>query len=295
MEKDRRNYIWLNGQFFPSNQPVLDADNRLFVYGDGVLETIHAYGTEGRHLTLHYERLIRGMKMLNLDIPAYFSADFLAKEISRLLNKNRHYRSTAIRLSVYRNPSRDFIPANNTVSILMHSTPLDHDFYPYNTKGLIVDIYTEIKKPINVLSALETSNSLLYIMAGIFRDKFGVDDCLLINEQNRLVESISSNLFLIFGDQLYTPCLTEGCKDGIVRQLLVGKAAEWGYKIYPRAQIDADMLVKADEVFITDAISGIRWIVGVRHKRYFNKVSRELSLLLNRHTFPNQFSDGLMG
>ena len=146
----------------------------------------------------------------------------------------------------------------------MHSTPLDHDFYPYNTKGLIVDIYTEIKKPINVLSALETSNSLLYIMAGIFRDKFGVDDCLLINEQNRLVESISSNLFLVFGDQLYTPGLTEGCKDGIVRQLLLVRLRN-GAIIYPRAQIDTDMLVKADEVFIT-VPSGIRWIVGVRHK-----------------------------
>ncbi len=292
---DQRNFVWYNGQFFSGNQPVLGVDNRSFAYGDGLFETIHAYGTQGKHLNLHYDRLIKSMKLLNLEVPAFFTLEFMDREITRLLNKNRHFQSTRVRLSVFRDDGGFYTPATNAISIVMQSTPLAENFYPYNQKGLIVDIFTEIKKPNNLFSSLKSSNALIYVMASIHKESIGVDDCLLINEQNRLIEATSSNLFLVIGNQIYTPCLSEGCVDGVMRRLVIQLAVDSGHKVYHQTQIDTDMLNKADELFLTNAIFGIKWIVGIRHKRYFNTASRKLSQILNHHTFSDQFSDGFSG
>jgi branched-chain amino acid aminotransferase len=295
MAMDQRNYVWFNGQFFSGNQPVLGINNRSFAYGDGLFETIHAYGTQGKHLNLHYDRLTNSMKLINLEMPSFFTMEFLGREITRLLNKNRHFQSTRIRLSVFREDGGFYTPAKNSTSIVLQSIPLAENFYPYNQKGLIVDIFTEIKKPNNILSPLKSSNALLYVMASIYKERIGVDDCLLINEQNRLIEATSSNLFLVIGNQLYTPSLSEGCVDGVMRKLIIQLAIDSGHKVYHQTQVDTDMLNKADELFLSNAVFGIKWIVGIRHKRYFSAVSRKLSQLLNHYTFPDQLSDGFSG
>jgi Branched-chain amino acid aminotransferase/4-amino-4-deoxychorismate lyase len=68
-----RNYIWLNGQFFDGGNPVINFGNRAFRYGDGVFETIHAFGTQPRHLPLHFRRLLQGMKILELVAPTWLT------------------------------------------------------------------------------------------------------------------------------------------------------------------------------------------------------------------------------
>jgi len=45
--------------------------------------------------------------------------------------------------------------------------------------------------------------------------------------------------------------------------------------------LSPQVLHRADEVFLTNAISGMKWVGAYRGKRYFNKVSKMLTEKLN--------------
>jgi branched-subunit amino acid aminotransferase/4-amino-4-deoxychorismate lyase len=47
-------------------------------------------------------------------------------------------------------------------------------------------------------------------------------------------------------------------------------------------------LLSADEVFLTNAVDGIRWVGAFREKRYYHDISRQLVKMLNRLAFENQ-------
>ncbi len=191
--------------------------------------------------------------------------------------------------------ARLYTPSTNSVSIAIQATPLDQNFYPINPKGFVIDLYTELRKPINFLAPIKSCNSLIYIMAAQYKQKQKVDDCILINDQNRIVEAISSNVFIVKGDTILTPSLEEGCIAGVMRNIVIDLARRNGFDVIDKKGLEVETLLGADEVFLTNAISGIQWVVGLQQKRYFGLVSRKLSLELNRETFPNQFKAGFSG
>jgi branched-chain amino acid aminotransferase len=292
---EKQNYIWINGEFTRNDQPVLNIHNRSFAYGDGFFETIHSYGTEPMYLELHLTRIYRSLSILGMEQPSFLTKEFLAKEITRLLNKNRIFGSARIRITIFRNEGGLYTPSDNRISLVIQSAIIPQNFYPLNPKGLVVDLYSEIRKPINILSSIKSCNALIYVMAGQYKQQQKLDDCLLINDQNRIIEAISSNIFVVKGNIILTPSIEEGCVAGVMRKVVIDLAKRNGFKVIDNAVIEADKLLEADEVFLTNAISGIQWVVGLRHKRYFGIVSKKLSLELNKETFSNQFKDGFSG
>ncbi|MHC1705496.1 MAG: aminotransferase class IV [Tenuifilaceae bacterium] len=291
----QKKYIWINGEMVISDTPILTSDNRSFLYGDGLFETIHAYGTLGRNLNLHISRIKQGMKLLNIEIPTYFDEQMLSKEITRLLNKNRYFGSARVRLTVFRNPGGKYTPTDNAAGFLIEADPLETKMYELNSKGIVVDIFTELKKPLNPLSSIKSCNSLFYILAGIYQEKNGLNDCILINSNDRIAEAISSNIFIVKGDTLFTPSVSEGCIPGIMREVIIKVAPKIGFNVKNQVAIPPQNLLDCDEVFLTNSITGIKWVVAFRQQRYFNKVSKLLTDVINRFTFPDQFSEGFSG
>jgi len=290
-----KKYIWINGDLISSETPVISSNNRSFLYGDGIFETIHAFGTQGRNLNLHLARLRRGMETLNIEIPAFLDESMLSKEITRILNKNRIFGSARVRLTAFRKDGGLYLPENNGVGIVIEANPLDLKMYELNSKGYIIEIYQDIKKPINPLSSIKSCNSLHYILAGIFQKNSNVNDCLLINEHGRIAEAVSSNVFIVKGDNIYTPASSEGCIPGIMRDIVIKVAPTLGLKVNNQVGIPIQTLFDCDEVFLTNTVTGIRWVVAFRQQRYFNKVSKLLTEAINRYTFPDQFKDGSSG
>jgi len=290
-----KKYIWINGDMISHDVPAIGASNRSFLYGDGVFETIHAFGTQGRNLNLHLARLKRGMEILNIEIPAFLNESMLSKEITRLLNKNRIFGSARVRLTIYRKEGGKYIPENNSAGIVIETDSLEQKMYDLNSKGYTIEIYQDIKKPINPLSSIKSCNSLHYILAGIFLKSINVNDCLLLNEHSRIAEAISSNVFIVKDDNIFTPAISEGCIPGIMREVIIKVAPTIGLKVNNQVAFPVQKLFDCDEVFLTNTITGIRWVVAFRQQRYFNKVSKLLTDAINRYTFPDQFKDGSSG
>ena len=278
-------HIIHNGVLLPASEPVLLADNRAFCYGDALFETMHAKGADIQYVNEHFARLHQGMAALKIDGSEELSLEKITKEIYRLINRDRLFGGVRIKLEVYRNSEGLYKPLSNRAGYLLHCTPLEAGSYEFNKKGLQLGLFTEIKKQVNCFSAFKTSNSLINVMAGIYCKDQGLDDCLIINEQNVIIEGFHSNLFLVKGNTLYTPPLSQGCVDGVMRKQIIKLAPLLGLKTSENISIAESLILDADEVFLTNAIQGISWALAFKNRRYFNKISRAISEKLNFYTF----------
>lgn len=271
-----------NGKVMLAEQLHITPNNRAYLYGDGVFESIRVFNGNVINLENHLTRLIDGAKALKMRIPVYFTVDFFQKQMNTLLEKNQVKGGGKIRLSIDRIPGGNYTPDNDEPEFLMEFQPLAASDFELNTKGFEIDLFTDIKKDINKFSNFKTKNGLLYVMAGITAKEKGIDDVLIHNKNGGIIESSSSNLFLVSNGVLYTPGLEEGCLAGTMRMQIINLALQSGYKIY-ECTIMPQNLLAADEVFLTNAIKGISWVVGYRTKRYYNNTSRKLVALLNDH------------
>jgi len=275
-----KQFINFNGNIIPSDQQIFPVSNRSFRYGDGLFESMRYMNGVLKFSDLHIDRIQKGMKVLKLENSSYIDSWFLREKVDELARRNKTGPDARFRLTVFRDSGGLYSPDSNKMAYVLESQSMDESQYTFNKKGLIIDVYDELTKPVNILSNLKTCNSLVYVLAGIFKNQNTLDEVMILNQHGFLCESISSNVFVVYDRKLYTPSLNEGCIGGVMRQVVMRLAKENGIELV-EAQVNPDILNEADEVFITNAARGIQWVMGYNNKRYFNEVSKFLSEKLN--------------
>lgn len=273
-------FINHNGVLLPADQPLIKADNRAFRYGDGLFESIRIANYSVQFLNDHLQRLFKGMQILKMKSNPLFTETFFEHAILELAQKNCITSDGRVRLSVYRNDGGFYAPSDNGTSFLMEAVPVEEKNYTLNAKGFTIDIYTEIKKQQSPLSSIKSANSAIYVLAGIYKTQHSLDECVIVNEKLSILEAISSNIFAVKNGVLYTPPVSEGCVDGVMRKKIIQIAQANRIAVY-EIPVMQNVLLAADELFFTNAINGIRWVVAYKQKRYFNNTSKKLIEKLN--------------
>ncbi len=275
-----RRFINFNGDTFQEDEKILTLANRGYRYGDGLFETLRMSRGKLKFVELHADRLQKGMKALKIEGYSHMDTYFLKDKAEELAKRNKISQNARFRLTVFRNAGGLYTPDSNKSGYSLEVTALDSPYYEMNSKGLIMDVYDDILKPVNRLSNLKTSSALPFVMAGLYKKQHRLDEVFILNQNGFLCESLSSNVFLVYKGQIYTPALSEGCVAGIMRQVVMDIAVKYGLEIV-EAQINPEILNEVEEVFITNAVNGIQWVMGFNRKRYFNEVSRLLAEKLN--------------
>ena len=273
-------YLNFNGSILPSDHPIFEAHNRGFRYGDGLFESMRFLKGKLKFPEMHIDRIQKGMKLLKFDNYSLIDTWFIREKTEELIRRNKVGADARIRLTIFRDSGGFYTPDSNKFAYLLELHKLDDSQYVLNKKGLIIDVYDKVPKPVNILSNSKTSNALIYVLAGIYKNQNALDEVLILNQNGFLCESVSSNVFVVYDRKLYTPALNEGCIAGVMRQVVMRLAKENNIELV-EAQINPDILNEADEVFLTNAAKGIQWVMGYNHKRYFNEVSRFLNDKLN--------------
>ena len=85
---------------------------------------------------------------------------------------------------------------------------------------------------------------------------------------------------MIIHNRIVTPPLSEGCLPGIMRQNILALAPSLGLEVL-ETPIGVNALEQAEEVFTSNAINGVQWVMGYKNKRYFHKVSAKIIEELN--------------
>lgn len=273
----------MNGSYYPQEQGYIKGNNRAFMYGDGLFESIRIRHGNPMFVDAHIARMLEAAQSLKMEVPANYNIDFFKKQILELIAKNNIQAGAKCRLTLFRNPGGTYVPDDNGVGFIIETYPYQYDDYTLNEEGFEVDIYPDIKKPVNKLSIYKTCNSLLYIMAGIYARQNKLDDALIVNDKGNIIESSNSNLFVVSNGVLYTPALSDGCLAGVMRMQVINLALEHKLKVYECSLTPQNLLV-ADEIFLTNSIRGLQWVSSYKMKRYYNKLIRELVGKLNEST-----------
>lgn len=272
-------FFSLNGQLYPQDTNVFGTQNRALRYGDGVFETMRMLDGKVMFFKYHMDRLFKGMQALKIDYHRAFDAEFVASEIVALARANKIYKNARIRFSVFREDGGWYTPEKNTFNYLIEIQGLNEDAYIVE-RGLIVDVYKDVRKDFSALSHLKTSNALPYVLAGVYRKENNLDECILLNSHNNIVESISSNVFLIKENKAYTPAITDGCIDGVMRKVVIDLLKELDITV-AETSLPANLLEHADEIFLTNSLKGVQSVVGIGLKRYYSKLGKQLISILN--------------
>lgn len=270
----------LNGQLLDVSKSGLSPHNRAFLFGDGLFESIKVVNGQPLFVKVHFSRLSEGMKALKIDPGDQLSAEKLEREIQQLIDHCKIKTGARVRVTLYRNPGGYYLPTGDGFSYVISLQEDSLNKYLLNEEGLVVNLYTEVKKQITPLAYYKTINSLNYILASIYARSVNLDDALLVNESEHIIESTNSNLFIVSNGVLYTPAISDGCVGGTMRMQVINLALENNIKVY-ECSLTPQNLLAADEMFLTNAIQGIKWVSGYRMKRYFHKMSDRLMEKLN--------------
>jgi len=256
-------------------------NNRAFLYGDGVFESMKMVDQKILFLEDHYFRLMASMRIVRMEIPMNFTMEFFEEQILTLAKANNFAESARVRITVYRNEGGNYLPKQRSVSYIINCTPLENKLYSNDFKSYEVDLYKDFYIAKQLLSTLKTTNKILNVTASIYADENGLDNCLLLNDSKNIAEALQGNIFMVLNGKLITPPLSEGCLNGVMRKQILNLASKIEGLEVAEVEISPFDLQKADELFITNVIKGIQSISKYRKKEFENPLATQLVALLN--------------
>lgn len=265
------NHISVNGKIVSSDAPVLLTANRGYRYGDGLFETMKVVEEDIQLAQYHFERLFAGLSLLQFAIPKLLTAERLQEEVLLLCRKNECEELARVRLSFSRG-NGGLYDQDKTPQYIIECWPLNNTVNKLNENGLVIGLYKTAQKSCDVFANIKSANFLPYVMAALFAKENKWNDCLVMNTNSNIADSTIANIFIIKEGIIITPPLTEGCVNGVMRRHLLAVLPKTGYTIEEKPVTPAD-IENADEVFLTNAINGIRWVRQFGSKIYDNSAT----------------------
>lgn len=272
--------INFNGTIITQDSNIL-TQNRGFLYGDAVFETVKIVNSKVLYLEDHYFRLMASMRVVRMEIPMNFTMEYFEEQLLSLTDKLSISNSARVRITVYRNDGGYYLPTNNTISFLVHASAIETVSYSFEEKEYEVDLFKDFYITKQLLSSIKTTNRILNVTASIFANENALDNCLLLNDSKNIVEAIQGNLFMLSGNKLITPPVSEGCLNGVMRKQILKLAKTIAEIEVVEEVISPFELQKADELFITNVIKGIQPITKYRKKTFGVNFSKEILTKLN--------------
>jgi branched-chain amino acid aminotransferase len=279
-------FINFNGKLISADTPVIGANSRGLRFGDGLFETIKYKNNEFQLLEEHLERLWTGLKKLHFELPALFTRQFLTDELTKLVNKKNHT-CARVRLTILRGNGGLYDAENHQPNFIIQTWELANDFGKLNSNGLQLCIYKDAFKPCDAFSNLKHNNFLPYVMGALHAKQVHCNDAVILNQYGRIADSTIANIFMLKNNIIYTPSLEEGCVAGTMRQFLLKNLPSSGHQVLEK-QITEEELAAADEIFLSNAMTPVKWVAGLGRHSFSNE---QVLSVYNKmaQTFPQIF------
>jgi len=239
-------------------QDHLSARDRGLHFGDGVFETIAL--DEGRPLCLdrHLRRLAGGCRRLGIPVPAFAT---LEEECGRI---SEGAKRAVLKLMVTRGVSgRGYAPdadASPTRIVARHPWPR----YAADVRrdGVAVRMCRTRLGRNPCLAGIKHLNRLEQVLARMEENPARCDEGLMLDDRDRVIEGIMSNVFALRDGRLCTPDLSECGVAGIMRECVLEASKQLTGHAAQVVEMSAGDFFSADECFLTNSLIGI-WPIRV--------------------------------
>jgi aminodeoxychorismate lyase len=244
--------VFLNGQFLPEAQAVVPVNDRGFLLGDGLFETIRVAGGKPFRFAQHLERMTRGADFLKIKPP--FSPKELEKSAAQLIEQNK-LPDAILRVTLTRGPGERGYNFNGeckpTLAMALHAAPSPENHIEWN---LVTSSYRI--PAADPLSSFKTTSKILHVMARAEAKEKGADEALLINTNGEVAETASGNLFWVYDDKICTVPTGRGVLPGITRAVVLEICQTLGLPVNKRV-IKPEALRNCKGIFVTQSALGI--------------------------------------
>lgn len=276
-------FINYNGKILPADSAIFPL-NRAINYGDGMFETIRIHLGEILFFEDHIDRMFRAMQALKLDVPEHFSDFFFHKQIIDLAAKEKIGANARIRVGIFREGGGLYEPLKNTPEYFLEILPVKNGF-EWKDDVFEAGVFTDVLKNFSPLSFFKSMNALPSVMAAIFKKEKILDDCFLMNADGKIADAISSNVFWIEKGKVFSPPVSDGGVEGVMRKNLIRILLKNNFP-FEEKSVTPDKLKTADEVFLTNVGRAIQPVTKFEMASYSTSVTREIFLLLMKELLP---------
>ncbi|MFI0430765.1 aminotransferase class IV [Mariniflexile sp. HMF6888] len=270
-----------NGTFLEQEQ-LLSINNRGYAYGDVLFETIKASHGKLFFWEDHYFRLMASMRIMRMEIPMNFTMEFLEEQIINTLKAtNLDTVSARVKLLVHRNEGGLYLPNTNAISFIITVKQIEADFYTFQDGFYEVDLFKDHYVSPSLLSTLKTNNKALNVVGSIYAKENKLNNCFILNTNKHVIEALNGNVFVVKGNTIKTPPISDGCLKGVMRKQIIEVLKTLSEYELVEESVSPFELQKADEIFITNVIVGIQPVTKYRKKLFNAEVSKTILQKLN--------------
>lgn len=249
-------FVHLNGRLVPVEEACISPFDRGFLRGDGMFETLRAYGGRFFCLDEHLARLANSCRIARIPLP-----DDLPDRMRAVLDANA-LSDASVRVTVTRGVGGAGVSARGSgpPTVLVTAAPVAVPRETYE-RGLAVATAARRRIAPDALEpSMKTTNYLVNVLARIEAEEAGADDALFLDDAGHVVETTQANVFAVFGDRLVTPPLATGCLAGVTRAVVLRLAPDAGLAPQETPLSLADARA-ADELLLTGSVTEVAPIV----------------------------------
>lgn len=272
--------INFNGTIQDSSTTIIE-NNRGFLFGDAIFETVKVINNTVLFAEDHYFRLMASMRICRMEIPMDFTLEYFEEQILSLTTALNYGNSARVRMTVFRDSEGFYYPKSNAIGFVVVAQSLNLKEYVLSKDFYEVELYKDFYISKHLLSTLKTTNKMINVTGTIFAKENDYHNCILLNDDKNVVEALNGNLFMKMGNSIITPPVSDGCLNGIMRKQLIAIIDKMEDFELVEKSISPFDLQKSDELFITNVISGIQPITKYRKKEFGIDFSSQLNEKLN--------------
>ena len=270
--------INFNGKITDLSDQLIN--NRAFLYGDAVFETLIIFNDKILFWEDHYFRLMSSMRIIRLDIPDKYTPEFFKENIIKIHNNISQTGNSRIRINIYRSSGGKYKPEKNTPSFIISCESINYNTYKLNKGHYEVDLYKDYYLDNQLISSIKSNNKIINVVASIYASENGFNNCILLNKDKLVSEFINSNLFIIKDEKIYTPTLKSGCLNGVLRKNLFKILSGSSFELCEQDLSTFD-ITQSDEIFGTNIAQGIFSVTKFRKKDYDCSKTKKIITMLN--------------
>ena len=275
-------YLFLNNNIIDVEHANISVQDRGFLYGDSLFETLRSYNGNIFNFEKHFSRLKGSSNILK--IPLNYTCDKVREIINELLKKN-NLLDAYIRITLSRGVGSEdlgFRISYNSSSRF----PVFEPTFVVQVKPISVYSVELYKKGMSIIiskfristscpiASHKTSNFLTNILAMDEASSTGAHEAILLNTDGSVAEGACSSLFIVKDDTVITPGLNANILPGITRNTVLDICRNNGIPVKEES-FGVDLLLKADECFLTNSLMEIMAVSEINGTKIENTIPGE--------------------
>lgn len=256
-------YVLHNDEIQDAHAPSVSPGQVGFMNGWGVFSTLRVADGVLFAYERHWDRM--GHDAARMRVPFPDHPDWLRSRLQRLIEANRASNST-LRVAIVRNRGGAFVGPGieREFDLIAFTTDLT------KWEPVRLGIKPQARHAQCEFAGAKILSWAMNLTWNEEAHERGFDEYVLLNERGEVCECTSANIFVITGQQVYTPPLSSGCLPGITRALLLEEIRVPGLIASEKTLLPADLEL-ADQIFISSSTRDVVEVTEIESLRVRNR------------------------